>query len=162
VPSGGLRIGPADPARPAGQHDNSGEVWMVVHQSPTRAGDNPLGAHQERRRAMVADAETDQMRRQFLEGIRAAASAPSHEGVAREIEAERPERRSADVSFCRAAESCRGLRSRGRSRARLPLVEFVEKVAEDAAQAPPAGIVADARDGVALVAAQGDCLRGMA
>jgi hypothetical protein len=41
-------------------------VRVFVHQPAARLGKNPLGAEQERRAAMVADAEADQMRRQFL------------------------------------------------------------------------------------------------
>jgi hypothetical protein len=39
---------------------------MFVHQPAARFGDDLIGAEQERHAAMVADAEADQMRRQFL------------------------------------------------------------------------------------------------
>jgi hypothetical protein len=57
---------PLHPTRPCRQHHSAGEVRVFVHQPAARLGNDPLGTEQERHAAMVADAEADQMRRQFL------------------------------------------------------------------------------------------------
>jgi hypothetical protein len=41
-------------------------VWVLVHPLAARFGNDPFGADKERHAAMIADAEADQMRRQFL------------------------------------------------------------------------------------------------
>jgi hypothetical protein len=57
---------PLHSTRPRRQHHRANEVRVFVHQPAARFEDDPFGAKQKRYCATVADAETDQMRLQFL------------------------------------------------------------------------------------------------